>query len=97
MATDYDTPREATGDTGLDSIEALTTRTVDPGSPAVDADDTGEVFELPGGDILDEDLTVAVIPIQVDEFRCARCFLVQHRHRRARTYGGAELVCADCA
>ena len=39
-------------------------------------------------------LAVAVVPQLADEFRCDRCFLVQHRTRRAKP--GVD-ICLDCA
>jgi hypothetical protein len=92
MATDYDAPRPAATDLDEDSIEELTGRRDSTAqSPAVDVDDSPEAFELPGADILDEELTVAVIPMRADEFRCARCFLVHHR----RNLAGQRGICQD--
>jgi len=92
--TDYDAPR--TPNNEHDSLEELQAPKVVSGSAAVDVDEAelAETFELPGADQLDEELTVAVIPMQADEFRCARCFLVRHRTQRA---GAEQDVCVDCA
>lgn len=96
MATDYDAPRTGVADTGEESIEGLQARPDNAQSAAIDADDSVETFELPGADIIDEELTVAVLPIQTDEFRCARCFLVHHRSQLAVERGG-DLICTECA
>jgi hypothetical protein len=92
--TDYDAPRTAAVEE--DSLEELQARRSAPRSGAVDVDDAelAEAFELPGAEQLDEELSVRVIPMQADEFRCSRCFLVRHRNQRA--VAGID-VCRDCA
>lgn len=92
--TDYDAPRTAI--TEEDSLEELQARRNAPASGNVDVDEAelAENFELPGAEQLDEELTVTVVPIQADEFRCTRCFLVRHRHQRAP---GKTDICHDCA
>ena len=62
----------------------------------VDEAEVAESFELPGADLADEELTVKVLPMQADEFRCSRCFLVHHRSQLAREHQG-ELICRECA
>jgi hypothetical protein len=98
MATDYDAPRRDEVDLGEDSLEELKSRRTDAQSATVDVDDTdlGENFELPGADLADEDMTVKVLPMQADEFRCSRCFLVHHRSQLAAERNG-ELICRECA
>ena len=61
----------------------------------VDEADVAESFELPGADLADEELTVKVLPMQADEFRCSRCFLVHHRSQLATQRNG-ELICREC-
>ncbi|MBT8224826.1 MAG: DUF4193 domain-containing protein [Dactylosporangium sp.] len=98
MATDYDAPRRDEVDLGEDSLEELKSRRVDAQSAIVDVDeaDVAESFELPGADLADEELTVRVLPMQSDEFRCTRCFLVHHRSQLAIERRG-ELICRECA
>ena len=98
MATDYDAPRRDEADLGEDSLEELKARRVDTQSASVDVDEAevAESYELPGADLADEELTVKVLPMQGDEFRCSRCFLVHHRSRLARESQG-ELICRECA
>jgi Domain of unknown function (DUF4193) len=98
MATDYDAPRRDEVDLGEDSIEELKSRRTDTQSGSVDVDevDVAETFELPGADLADEELTVRVLPMQADEFRCSRCFLVHHRSQLAYERNG-ELICTECA
>jgi hypothetical protein len=55
-----------------------------------------EGFELPGADLSGEELTVRVLPMQTDEFRCSRCFLVHHRSQLAEERDG-QPVCRECA
>ncbi|MEV0153797.1 DUF4193 family protein [Micromonospora sp. NPDC050686] len=53
-------------------------------------------LELPGAELSGEEVTVAVVPMQPDEFRCARCFLAHHRSQLAGQPDGRE-VCPDCS
>lgn len=99
MATDYDAPRRDEVELGgEDSIEELKSRRVDAQSGSVDVDeaDVADSFELPGAELADEELTVRVLPMQADEFRCSRCFLVHHRSQLAYERNG-ELICTECA
>jgi hypothetical protein len=98
MATDYDAPRRDEVDLGEDSLEELKSRRTDSQSAVVDVDETevAESFELPGADLADEELTVKVLPMQVDEFRCSSCFLVHHRSQLAIERDG-QLICKECA
>ncbi len=98
MATDYDAPRRDEAELGEDSLEELKSRRSDAQSAAVDVDETdaAEGFELPGADLTDEELTVKVIPMQQDEFRCSKCFLVHHRSQLAFERKG-QPVCKECA
>ncbi|HLL67617.1 MAG TPA: DUF4193 domain-containing protein [Micromonosporaceae bacterium] len=98
MATDYDAPRRAEVDLGEDSLDELKVRRADAQSAVVDVDEVevAETFELPGADLGDEELTVRVLPMQADEFRCGRCFLVHHRSQLAAERNG-EMICRECA
>jgi hypothetical protein len=98
MATDYDAPRRDEVDLGEDSLEELKSRRVDAQSAIVDVDEAevAESFELPGADLADEELTVRVLPMQADEFRCSRCFLVHHRSQLAAERNG-DMICRECA
>src|SRR5258706_1880481 len=98
MATDYDAPLRDEVDLGADSLEELKSRRVDAQSGSVDVDeaDVAEGFELPGADLADEELTVRVLPMQADEFRCSKCFLVHHRSQLAYERN-SDLICRECA
>ena len=96
--TDYDAPRRSTVDLEEDSLEELKSRRTAAQSPALDVDEAeaAEGFELPGADLSGEELTVSVIPMPADEFRCSRCFLVHHKSQRAGGSAGPD-VCRECA
>lgn len=95
--TDYDAPR--TNEDGpapqVDSLEGLRERPPQ-GDTAIDEEDTAEGFELPGADLSGEELAIAVMPQQSDEFVCTRCFLVHHRSRLTADTAGRP-VCTECA
>jgi Domain of unknown function (DUF4193) len=95
--TDYDAPRGNIADLDEDSLEELKTRRTSAQSPLVDLDEVdAEGFDLPGADVADEELSVAVIPMRTDEFRCSRCFLVHHRSQRVAGRDGTD-ICRECA
>jgi Domain of unknown function (DUF4193) len=96
-STDYDAARRPVVDLGEDSLEELKARR-SAQVPALDVDeaDLAEGFELPGADLSGEELTVAVVPMRSDEFRCARCFLVRHRSQLAIHRDGED-ICQECA
>jgi hypothetical protein len=94
--TDYDAPRGNVTDVASDSIEELKARRT-TANAYVDIDEELDGFELPSGDLAtDEELTVAVVPMRSDEFRCSRCFLVHHRSQRAVASDGGD-ICRECA
>ena len=97
--TDYDAPRRSTlEEAETESLEVLATARTDAQSPDVDLDegDSGESIDLPGADLIGEELSMPVIPKKADEFTCSSCFLVQHRSRLA-SRPGEPSVCAGCA
>ncbi len=96
--TDYDTPRPSVVEVDDDSIEELKARRQASQSASVDLDEpeTIEDYELPGADVADEELTVSVVPMRADEFRCDSCFLVHHRSQLVVT-GSGQRLCRDCA
>ena len=98
MATDYDAPRKTEEDLSEDSLQELQARRSDKNSGVVDEDETeaAESFELPGADLSHEELAVQVVPKQLDEFTCSKCFLVHHRSQLASDTKGV-LICNDCA
>ncbi|MET7747720.1 DUF4193 domain-containing protein [Micromonospora sp. NPDC005367] len=95
---DYDAPRRPAVDVEDDSLEELKARSSAPQSATVDLDeaDAAENFELPGADLSGEELTVTVVPMQADEFRCTRCYLVHHRSQLAAEPDGRK-ICRECS
>ena len=98
MATDYDSPRKTDDDMTEDSLQELQARRMDQSSSTIDIDpdDVAESLELPGADLSNEELTVSVVPMRADEFRCDNCFLVHHRSQLVVRDAGRRL-CRDCA
>jgi hypothetical protein len=98
MATDYDSRRRGVDvlDQDVEVSEIGHVAGGRPRSSDVDAPDVVDAVDLPGADLSGEELVVVVEPMRADEFRCARCFLVQSRHLVAdECRDGA--VCRDCA
>ena len=97
-ATDYDTPRKTDEELHEESLEELKAKRVDAQSGQIDVDEAeaAENLELPGADLSGEELAVRVVPKQVDEFTCSRCFLVHHITQLAKGEG-AKAVCKECS
>jgi len=95
---DYDAPRHTAAGLEDDGAQEFSALSNVERSPRVDLDEAeaAENFDLPGADLSGEELTVAVVPMQSDEFRCARCFLVQHRSQLAGRSNGQE-ICSECS
>ena len=95
---DYDAPRRPAAGLDDDGAQELNVLSGVARSPSVDLDEAeaAEDFDLPGGDLSGEELTVAVVPMQSDEFQCARCFLVQHRSQLAGQSTGQQ-ICLECS
>jgi hypothetical protein len=95
---DYDAPRRPALDVEDDGLEEIKASRPAAGSPTVDLDETdgSAGFDLPGLDVSDDELSVAVVPMKPDEFRCPRCFLVHHRSQLADQKNG-ESICRECA
>lgn len=96
MAADYDELRPDVVETQNDSLEALkSARAPDPRSVVVELDgDDGEGSELRGGETVNDELSVRVVPQGPDEFVCQSCFLVRHRTQKVEL-DGVE-YCRDC-
>ncbi len=83
-------------DLAEDSLDELKARRT-TAQALVDLDEVdADGFELPGADLADEELSVTVVPMRADEFRCVRCFLVHHRSQRVTARDGSE-ICRDCS
>ena len=99
MAIDYDAPRDRPEDEpaneSLEAHQARTSTVTQAAGVDLEDTDTAEGTDLPGADLSHEELTVAVIPEQADEFTCGACFLVRHRAQLAHQSGKAS-YCTDC-
>lgn len=96
-ASDYDARRVTDVDTADRSNLRELERDLPKLSTAVVDEDPNDIlfYELPGGDLSGEELSVAVIPARADEFTCSSCYLVQHRSR-LRSSANQPPICADC-
>jgi Domain of unknown function (DUF4193) len=94
---DYDSPRRPVVDLDEDSLEELKVRNSSTQSVGLDLDEAevAETFELPGADLSGEELTVTVVPMQSDEFRCSRCFLVHH-HSQLAAHRNGQGIYNEC-
>lgn len=93
---DYDSPRRPAVEADEDSLTDLAGPSAAVRGVDVDEAEAAENFELPGADLSGEELTGPVIPMQSDEFRCGRCYLVHHRSQLAATRDGED-VCQECS
>ena len=98
VATDYDTPRKTDEELHEESLEELKAKRVDAQSGQIDVDEAeaAENLELPGADLSNEKLAVRVVPVQLDEFTCSRCFLIHHITQLSKGEG-AKAICKECA
>ena len=55
-----------------------------------------ENLELPGADLSDDNLALDILPKQLDEFTCTKCFLVHHRSQLDHE-SAIGPVCSDCS
>lgn len=96
MSTDYDAPRKNESEEETESLDELRGRK-DSGSNEVDEDEAqaAEDFEIPGA-VLEEHLSIRVVPEQDDEFCCSQCFIVHHRSQLDHMDGELP-VCSECA
>ncbi|KHL01395.1 DUF4193 family protein [Sinomonas humi] len=93
---DYDELRPDVRESQEDSLEAVKSASApDPRSVVRDLDGDEEGDGVPGGELVDAELTVRLVPQGEDEFVCQSCFLVRHRSQIARVDGDAAF-CADC-
>ena len=92
--THYDEPRSLESDPQAESLE-LVRENRHADATAIHADlDVGDLFDRPGFEQLDEDMTAPVVPMQSDEFRCGGCFLVLHHSMQAASDAA---LCRECA
>jgi hypothetical protein len=92
----YDESRRPVVDLEEDSLEELKAQrpaqsiSADPDEP-----EAAQGLQPPGADLSDEEMTIEVVPMLADEFRCSRCFLVRHRSQLAGHRQGQD-ICQEC-
>ncbi|MCA0329995.1 MAG: DUF4193 family protein [Actinobacteria bacterium] len=91
MSVDYDVRRDVEA-VKEEQEQLVRTLVAVPAPRPTDETELLSDLELPGADLSDEILSVAVLPQQADEFRCTRCYLVLHQRLRVE-----DDVCRDCA
>jgi hypothetical protein len=94
---DHDAPRRPSIELD-ESLEEHSARRSTRRSAARDLDEPeiAEGFDAAGAESSDEEMTVAVVPMRADEFRCAHCFLVHHVSQRAKLLND-QSICRECA
>jgi hypothetical protein len=98
VATDYDELRSEVKESQNDSLEALKSANAPDAQSVVRELDTADDMEsvgIPGGEFIDQELIVQVVPQREDEFTCYSCFLVRHRSQIAREKDG-HAYCIEC-
>jgi hypothetical protein len=98
VAADYDDLRPEVRESQQDSLAAVKSANApDPRSVVreLDSEEYQDEAELPGGEFVDGELTVHLVPQGEDEFVCQSCFLVRHRSQIART-DASGAYCRDC-
>jgi len=97
MATDYDAPRRRPGEDDEDEGVLLAPPKPNAVAAAADlGDDVSalETMDLPGAELVDDQLEITVVPKQADEFTCKACWMVMHRSQRSAP---SSDTCRDCA
>jgi hypothetical protein len=96
VAADYDELRPDVRESQEDSLRAARSANApDPRSVVRDLDGEEYQEDAPGGELVDGELTVHLVPQGEDEFICQSCYLVRHRSQIART-DSTGAYCADC-
>ncbi|WIV43777.1 DUF4193 family protein [Glutamicibacter nicotianae] len=88
MATDYEEARpdvaEASEET-LQDVQKMDAPTAKSVSAELEENDFPDGLELPGA-IVNEELSINVVPPGNDEFVCGECFTIRHRSQDEKTY-----------
>ena len=98
VATDYDEVRSDVKESQDRSLEALQSANAPDARSVVSELDQADALDegmTPGGEIVNEELIVQVIPQAADEFTCYSCFLVRHRSQLAKERNGHQ-YCVEC-
>lgn len=97
MVADYDEVRPDVAEASEKTLKAVQKADApDAKSVVSDLDETDltDGLELPGA-VVDEELSVDVIPQAQDEFVCCSCFTIRHRSQAEKKTGDG-IVCRDC-
>ena len=97
MAADYDEVRPEVAEASEKTLQAVQKMDAPtPKSVATELEETdfADGLELPGA-IVDEELSVNVIPPGEDEFVCAECFTIRHRSQ-VEEHTKQGIICRDC-
>jgi hypothetical protein len=97
VATDYDEVRSDVKESQDRSLEALQSENAPDARIVRDLDESDSMDDgiIPGGEIVNDELIVEVIPQAADEFVCYSCFLVRHRSQLAHEKDG-HAYCTEC-
>lgn len=97
MATDYDEARpdvaEASEKT-LKAVQEMDAPTAKSVATELEETDFSDGLELPGA-IVDEELSINVVPQGEDEFVCSGCFTIRHRSQ-GEEHTKQGFICRDC-
>ncbi|GAA4244930.1 DUF4193 domain-containing protein [Dactylosporangium darangshiense] len=92
---DYDAARPSQVEATDDGLDAITSSHAKGRAGNADVDDVAGPVSASDLEPIDEEMSLPVVPMRGDEFRCGRCFLIHHRSRLADDHG--VQVCRDCA
>lgn len=98
MATDYDEVRPdvaAASEKTLKDVQQVDAPDAKSVAAELEETDLSDGVELPGA-IVEEELSVDVVPQAEDEFLCASCFTIRH-HSQAEQQIEQGTICRDCA
>ncbi len=97
MSTHQTASRTAEDDQAIQELKTLKAQhaKVHAGDAAEEIE-IAENLELPGADVNDDNLALDILPKQLDEFTCTKCFLVHHRSQLDHE-SALGPVCSDCS
>ncbi|MSW66876.1 MAG: DUF4193 family protein [Actinobacteria bacterium] len=97
MSNHQASPRMGDEDQAQQELQALKLVHAQNNDAAIAARlEIAENLELPGADHHDDGLALDILPKQLDEFTCSKCFLVHHRSQLDHE-GVHGPVCTDCS
>jgi Domain of unknown function (DUF4193) len=97
MSSHEVSPRMVDEDRAKQELRALKSAHAQQNDAAIAARiEIAENLELPGADHNDDGLALDILPKQLDEFTCSKCFLVHHRSQLDHESAHGP-VCTDCS